>query len=122
MPATLTTAEIAAAHHVSIRTAQRWAQQGKIYAVKVSGRWHFPIPAHLNDYKPTQVEKAREAIEQHAILPTKRPGLYTAVSSDGTTTYLVHASGCTCPAGQRGKYRCYHRAAVNLIEAARAAA
>lgn len=121
MPATLTTAEIAAAHHVSIRTAQRWAQQGKIYAVKVSGRWHFPIPAHLNDYKPTQVEKAREAIEQHAILPTKRPGLYTAVSSDGTTTYLVHSATCSCPAGQRGR-KCYHTAAVAILDAARPAA
>jgi len=121
MPATLTTAEIAAAHHVSIRTAQRWAQQGKIYAVKVSGRWHFPIPAHLNDYKPTQVEKAREAIEQHAILPTKRPGIYTAVSSDGTTTYLVAAEMCTCPAAKHNR-RCYHRAAVTLLEATRQAA
>ena len=122
MAATLTTHEIAAAHHVSLRTAQRWAQTGRLDAVKVAGRWVISVPAQLDDYKPAQIDKAREAIEQQAILPTKRPGIYTAVSSDGTTHYLVHASGCTCPAGQRGKYVCWHRAGVAILTAAQRAA
>ncbi|WP_225959170.1 SWIM zinc finger family protein [Nonomuraea africana] len=50
--------------------------------------------------------------------PHQPPGLYTAVSSDGTTTYLVHRASCTCPAGQRGRYACYHRAAVAILSAA----
>lgn len=122
MATTITTREAAQALGVSIRTIQRRAQHGQLDAVKVAGRWVITVPAQLDDWKPAQIDKARELIEQGGILPTSRAGLYTAVSSDGTTTYLVHASGCTCPAGQRGKYRCYHRAAVNLIEAARAAA
>ncbi|MCK2219717.1 helix-turn-helix domain-containing protein [Actinomadura sp. ATCC 31491] len=119
MAATLTTAEIAAAHRVSVRTAQRWAQQGKVQATKQAGRWVISVPAQLDDYKPHQIDNARDAIEQGAILPTSRPGIYTAVSSDGTTHYLVAEESCTCPAGTKGRYRCYHRAAVALLEAAR---
>jgi excisionase family DNA binding protein len=120
---TLTTRETANALGVSLRTAQRWARSGKLQAVKVHGRWAITLQAPaLDDYKPAQLDKAREAIEQRAILPTSRPGMYTAVSSDGTTTYLVHEAACTCPAGQRGKYRCYHRAAVAILSATRPAA
>ncbi|WP_431897878.1 helix-turn-helix domain-containing protein [Nonomuraea sp. bgisy101] len=111
------TREAAAAHGISIRTAQRWAQTGKLPATKVAGRWVITLTADLDGYKPQAIEKARDLIEQGGILPTSRPGLYTAVSSDGSTTYLVHTSGCTCPAGQRGRYACYHRAAVALMTA-----
>ncbi|MFI7467491.1 DUF6011 domain-containing protein [Nonomuraea sp. NPDC049646] len=71
----------------------------------------------LPGYKPEALAKAADLIEQAAIVPTRRPGLYTAVSSDGTVTYLVHSCGCTCPAGVRGR-RCYHRAAVEILTAA----
>ena len=106
----VTTREAATARGISIRTAQRWAQQGKLPAVKVAGRWVITLVAALDDYKPQAIDKARTLIEEGGILRTSRPGLFTAVSSDGSTTYLVHASGCTCPAGQRGRYACYHRA------------
>lgn len=118
----ITTREIATAHGVSIRTAQRWAQNGKLNATKISGRWIITIPANLDAYKPAQIDKANELIEQRGILTTSRLGLFTAVSSDGTTTYLVHASGCTCPAGQKGRHLCYHRAAAEILGAARKAA
>ena len=118
MAATVTTAEIAAAAGVSLRTAQRWAQTGKLDAVKVNGRWVISVPAQLDDYKPHQIQSARDAIEQRAILPTRRPGIWTAVSSDGTTHYLTHQAGCTCPAGQRGRYLCWHRCAVEILTAA----
>ena len=117
----VTTREIATANSVSVRTAQRWAQQGKLSAVKTSGRWIITVPVALDAYKPYQVDKASELIEQGGLVTTNRPGLYTAVSSDGTTTYLVMASTCTCPAGQAGR-DCYHRAAVAIVEAARRAA
>lgn len=120
---TLTTREAAHALGVSIRTAQRRAQTGKLQAIKQSGRWQITITAPtLADFKPATVDKARDAIETGAILPTSRHGMYTAVSSDGSTTYLVHASGCTCPAGQRGRHLCYHRAAVQILSATRHAA
>ncbi|MGW3365940.1 DUF6011 domain-containing protein [Streptosporangium canum] len=71
----------------------------------------------LADFKPAQQAKATEVIEQGGILPTSRPHLYRAVSSDGTTTYLVAAQSCTCPAGIKGR-RCYHVAAVRILLAA----
>jgi excisionase family DNA binding protein len=114
------TREAAQALGVSLRTAQRWALNGKLNATKTHGRWTIAIPADLDAYKPAQVDKARELIAEGGILPTSRTGLYTAVSSDGTTTYLVHAAACTCPAGQRGKHACYHRAAVAILTAASA--
>ncbi|MEV4287380.1 helix-turn-helix domain-containing protein [Nonomuraea bangladeshensis] len=118
MATTVTTTEIAAAAGVSLRTAQRWAQQGKVAAVKQHGRWIITVPAQLDDYKPHQIESARQAIEQRAILPsTRRPGMWTAVSSNGTTHYLVHANACTCAAGLKGR-RCWHRAAVAILTAA----
>jgi hypothetical protein len=119
MAATITTREVAAAHHITLRTAQRWAQTGRLDAVKVAGRWVITIPANLDQYKPAQVDRARELIEQGGILATSRPGIYTAVSSDGTVTYLVAEEACSCPAGLRGKHVCYHRAAVALLNAAK---
>lgn len=113
----VSTREIATANGVSIRTAQRWAKTGKLPAIKTGGRWIITVDADLDDYKPQAIDKARDLIESGGILRTRRPGLFTAVSSDGTTAYLVHASGCTCPAGQRGRYACYHRAAVALMAA-----
>lgn len=68
-------------------------------------------------YKPEALDKAADLIEQAAIVPARRPGLYHTVSSDGTTTYLTHACGCTCPAGRRGR-ACYHRAAARILDAA----
>lgn len=115
----VTTREAAAALGVSIRTAQRRARSGQLTARKnESGRWVITLAADLGDFKAAQIDKARDLIESGAILPTSRRGMHTAVSSDGTTTYLVHRSACTCPAGQRGRYACYHRAAVALVEAA----
>lgn len=120
MATTITTREAAQALDVSLRTIQRRAQRGQLDAVKVAGRWVITIPAQLDAWKPAQIDKARELIEQGGIIPSsRRVGIYTAVSSDGTTTYLVHSATCSCPAGQRGR-KCYHTAAVALLEAARA--
>ncbi|GAA4924738.1 hypothetical protein HD597_011338 [Nonomuraea thailandensis] len=112
------TREAATALGVSVRTVQRRAQRGQLDAAKVSGRWIITLAApSLGDFKPAAIDKARALIEDGGILRTSRPGLFTAVSSDGSTTYLVHASSCTCPAGQRGQYACYHRAAVAILTA-----
>ncbi|MFC4060190.1 hypothetical protein ACFOWE_17940 [Planomonospora corallina] len=72
----------------------------------------------LDDYSEAQIAKAREAIEQGGVIATRRPRLWTAVSSDGSTTYLAAREACTCPAGARG-VRCYHRAAVAILTTAR---
>jgi len=74
--------------------------------------------ADLTGFKPVQVEKAREAIEQTAVVPLSRPGLYAAVSSDGVTTYLVDAieGSCSCKAAANGR-RCYHLASALILDA-----
>ncbi|MFD8564828.1 helix-turn-helix domain-containing protein [Streptosporangium canum] len=115
----VTTREVATAHGISLRTAQRWAKTGKLNAVKnEAGRWAITLTADLDDFKPFQIDKATEVIEQGAMLRTSRPHLFRSVSSDGSTTYLTAAESCTCPAGIKGR-RCYHVAAVRILLAAR---
>ncbi|MGH3158850.1 MAG: DUF6011 domain-containing protein [Streptosporangiaceae bacterium] len=75
--------------------------------------------ADLSEFHGWQVEKAHELIEQQAIVPLSRPGLYAAVGSDGTTTYLADAGegSCTCRAAANGR-RCYHLASAFILAAA----
>ncbi len=75
--------------------------------------------ADLSQFKAWQAEKARELIEQQAIVPSSRHGLYVAVSSDGTTVYLVDAleRSCTCRAAANSR-SCYHMAAALILLAA----
>lgn len=72
--------------------------------------------ADLSAFHGWQIDKAREAIEQQAIVPSSRKGLYAAVSGDGTTVYLVDAIevSCTCKAGANGR-SCYHLAGALIL-------
>src|SRR5687767_14199085 len=94
----VTTREAAHALGVSLRTAQRRAKQGKLQATKTGGRWAITLVADLGGWKPWQIDKARELIEQGGIRPARRTGLYLAVSLDGTSKRLVHRAACDCPA------------------------
>jgi Family of unknown function (DUF6011) len=71
------------------------------------------------DVKPEQHAKAVELIEAGGLVPSIRPGVFFAVSSDGSTTYITDtgAGTCTCKAGERGR-RCYHLIAAGLVDAA----
>ncbi len=77
--------------------------------------------ADLGEFHAWQVDKAREAIELQAVIPSSRTGLYIAVSGDGVTVYLVDAEerSCTCKAAANGR-RCYHLAAAPILSAATA--
>lgn len=79
--------------------------------------------ADLSAFHPWQVAKAREAVEERALVPTSRPGLFAAVSGDGSTVYLVDAieRSCTCKAAAHGR-QCYHLAAVLILATAAPAA
>lgn len=80
------------------------------------------IAQAVKDFTATQVEKARELIADGGLVPTKRPGVYRAVSSKGDGTYLVHVSGnCACPGGLRGR-ACYHGIAARILGASGKAA
>jgi hypothetical protein len=70
----------------------------------------------LADYKPHQVQSARELIEDGAIIPL-RSVVFITVSTDGTETYKTAPTGCTCPAGLKGS-RCYHQLAARMLLAA----
>lgn len=70
----------------------------------------------LADFKPAQIEQARELIEDGAVVPLRR-NVWRTVSTDGTETYLTARQACTCPAGLKDR-RCYHRAAVEIVSAA----
>src|SRR5690606_9819310 len=70
-------------------------------------------------HKPHQVAKAIELIEDGGVVPTTRTGVYHTVGTEGDEVYKTAITGCTCPAGLRGRYVCYHRIAVEIVEAAR---
>ena len=67
-------------------------------------------------HKAHQVAKAIELIEDGGVVPTTRAGVYYTVGTEGEV-YKAATTGCTCPAGLRGKYTCYHRIAVEIIQA-----
>lgn len=70
------------------------------------------LKAALPDFSQYVIDKAAALIDEGAILPSvKRRGFFTAVSSDGSHTYLVHPNGCNCPAGVKTR-PCYHRCAA----------
>lgn len=70
----------------------------------------------LTDYKPHQINSARDLIEDGAIIPL-RSVIFIAVSTDGTETYRSAPTGCNCPAGLKGS-RCYHSLAARMLLAA----
>jgi hypothetical protein len=69
-------------------------------------------------HKPAAVAKAKELIELGGIVPLRGRRVFTVVSSDGTGTYLTAPQGCTCPAGLKGKFTCYHRVAATILNLA----
>lgn len=69
-------------------------------------------------HKPAKIEKARELIEQGGILPLRGRRVFTVISSDGTGSYLTAPQGCTCKAGIKGRYVCYHRVAATILSLA----
>lgn len=76
------------------------------------------IAALIQDFKPAQIEKARELIADGGLVPTGHAGVFRTVSSDGDVVYLTHAVTCSCPGGLHGRV-CYHSLAVRLITAQR---
>ena len=75
----------------------------------------------LTGFTEDQHAKALELIADGGIVPTSRPGVYAATSSDGSMYYVVNLAdpGCTCAAGQHGR-ACYHLAAARILQAAAA--
>jgi len=73
--------------------------------------------ARAAGFKPTAIDKARQLIADHAILPIRGRRVFQVVSSNGVDRYLTATNTCNCPAGLRGKHACYHMAAATLLAA-----
>ncbi|MFE3378756.1 SWIM zinc finger family protein [Streptomyces anulatus] len=69
-------------------------------------------------YKPHQVVKAEELLEQGGLIPLRARRVFLAVSSDGSTAYKAHRAACTCPAGIKGVHPCKHRIAAHILSLA----
>lgn len=69
-------------------------------------------PTLTDRFKPFQVNKAVELIEQGGVARGRR--FYLTVNSKGTGTYLTSPRGCSCPAGAKG-LGCYHVLAVRIL-------
>jgi hypothetical protein len=80
--------------------------------------------ADLSAWTPAQVEDAQQAIEDGAVVPSTREGVFHVVSSDGTEVHLVARGGCNCTSGlkTRPTRPCYHRCAVAIVLATSAPA
>lgn len=80
--------------------------------------------ADLSAWTPQQVEDARQAIEDGAVIPSTRKGVFHVVSSDGTEVHLVHRAGCNCTSGLKTlpTRPCFHRCAIAIVLASQAPA
>ncbi|PRX91952.1 DUF6011 domain-containing protein [Allonocardiopsis opalescens] len=74
------------------------------------------VVADLDGFKSSQVDSAREAVADGAVL-LLRGRVHQVVSSDGAHVHLATVEHCSCPAGLRG-VRCWHIAAVRIVASA----
>lgn len=132
---TATTREAAQLAGVTPRTIRRWAATGRVTATKTTRGWAIDTAslvqhaahrvarhADLTPYKDQAraADKVVQLLEDGALVPATRPGLYTAISSDGTDKYFVdaHLGHCDCRSFTNRTY-CTHLTATQAIEAAR---
>ena len=87
------------------------APHGRVCAMRVR---LAAMTEAVKGFAATAIEKAQQLIADGGIIATKRAGVFQAVSSSGTDTYLVHSAVCNCPAGLRGR-QCYHLAAARVL-------
>jgi hypothetical protein len=82
------------------------------------------VEVDLSAWTAPQIEDARQAIEDGAVVPSTREGVFHVVSSDGTEVHRTAAYGCNCTNGlkTRPPRPCWHRCAVAIVQAASASA
>jgi hypothetical protein len=78
----------------------------------------------LSAWTPSQIAEAEQAIEDGAIVPSNREGVFHVVSTDGTEVHRTAEHGCNCTNGLKTHQPrpCYHRCAVAIVMAASAPA
>jgi hypothetical protein len=80
--------------------------------IRAAGRAQA-LAAKLAAFTARQIEAAREAIEDAAVIPAAVIGWFHVVSSDGSEIYEATSETCPCAAGKE----CWHRAAVLMVTA-----
>jgi hypothetical protein len=100
-------------HFATAAAAAKAAPNGRICAMRIR---LAAIGEAVKGFAQAQVDKARELIADGGLIPAGRPGVFRAVSSSGTDTYLVHSAACNCPAGLHGRL-CYHVAGARILVA-----
>ena len=80
--------------------------------------------ADLSAWTPSQVEDARQAIEDGAVVPSTREGVFHVVSLDGTEVHRTHRDGCNCTNDLKTHQPrpCWHRCSVAIVLASQAPA
>jgi hypothetical protein len=138
MEATITTATAAIQARVTVATIRTWCRTRVVTADKTArGRiieaaslrhrialGRRTVTKQLSVFRDAAAAEAKavELIEQAALVPTGRRGLYLAVSRDATDRYLVDTreGSCTC-LGYANVGRCYHLLAAAMVETGAAA-
>jgi hypothetical protein len=78
----------------------------------------------LSAWTESQVEDARQAIEDGAVVPSTREGVFHVVSVDGSEVHRTHRDCCNCTAGLK-TYQprpCWHRCAIAIVLASQSSA
>jgi hypothetical protein len=80
--------------------------------------------ADLSAWTESQIEDARQAIEDGAVVPSAREGVFHVVAKDGDEVHLVHSAGCNCENGLKTRQPrpCWHRCAVAIVTTSQAPA
>jgi hypothetical protein len=80
--------------------------------------------ADLSAWTPSQITEAEQAIEDGAVVPSTREGVFHVVSADGSEVHRTAEHGCNCTAGLKTHHPrpCWHRCAVAMVLAASAPA
>jgi hypothetical protein len=75
--------------------------------------------ADLSAWTPAQVAEAEQAIEDGAVVPSTREGVFHVVSVDGAEVHRTALHGCNCTAGLKTYHPrpCWHRCAVAIVTA-----
>ena len=75
--------------------------------------------ADLSAWTPAQVAEALQAIDDGAVVPSNREGVFHVVSTDGSEVHLTAEHGCNCTNGLQNKppRPCWHRCGVAIVKA-----
>jgi hypothetical protein len=71
----------------------------------------------LSAWTASQIAEAEQAIEDGAIVPSNREGVFHVVSTDGSEVHLTHPHGCNCTSGLKTlpPRPCWHRCGVAIV-------